>query len=129
MSAPVHVLAILDAHADGIAEAAKRARGQNRVEIQAGHAEFVEVRSAVAELIEADNAYDDARRRWSGEKYEGDDYGVHGSDFIRCLCCEGESGAGILNHGVTHEPDCEVAALERAESRRSAALARAGGAS
>lgn len=86
-----------------------------------------EARAAVAELIEADQAYDDARRKWSGEKYEGDDYGVLGSDFIRCLCCEGESGAGILNRGVTHEPDCEVAAIECAESRRYAALRRVKG--
>lgn len=78
---------------------------------------------AVAGLVEADREYDAALKGWAGERYEVDSYGVHGSDFDRCLCCDAESGAGILNKGVTHEPDCKVAAIERAERRRTAALA------
>lgn len=53
MSAPGGALAVLEAHAEGIALAAKGARGKNREEILAGHAEFVDVCDAVAELIEA----------------------------------------------------------------------------
>lgn len=122
MSAPVDVLTVMDRlQSDWRDESQIVGRWDSADDLAA-------VRAAFAELIEADRAYDDARRKWSGEKYEGDDYGVPGSDFMRCLCCEGESGAGTLNRGVTHEPDCEVAALESAESRRSATLARVKGA-
>lgn len=37
---------------------------------------------------------------------EHDDYGVHGSDFYRCKLCGGESGAGVLNKGIKHDPGC-----------------------
>ena len=88
---------------------------------------FIAARAAIAELIEADKEYDAADSAWGGERYERDDYGVYGSEFWRCLDCENESGAGVLNKGVTHEQGCRVAALERAIERRDAALARVGG--
>lgn len=84
-------------------------------------------RLAIAELIEADREYDRERGEWwGGERYEKDSYGVPGSDFFICLDCQNESGAGILNKGISHEPDCRVAALERAEERRAVALANIG---
>ena len=82
-----------------------------------------EALKAVAELVEADREYDEAREQWDEPRYEVDSYGVPGSGFLRCLACDNESGAGILNKGVTHEDDCLVAALERADARRAAALA------
>lgn len=81
-------------------------------------------RTIVAELIEADREYDKARSEWWDiERYDQDNYGVYGSEFSICRDCENESGAGILNKGISHESGCRVAALERAEKRRSAALA------
>jgi hypothetical protein len=48
------------------------------------------------------------RRLIYGGNLEQDDYGVHGSTFDRCPECECESGAGILNKGIAHEPDCSI---------------------
>lgn len=91
-----------------------------------------EARAALAELIAADKEYDDAceaARGFIDEAYEEDSYGVEGSQFYRCLACDGESGAGLLNKGVTHEPNCVRQRYEQALQRRAAALARIGGAS
>ena len=84
--------------------------------------EVERLKRIMSSLVDADKAYDAAREAWGGEQYESDDYGVHGSTFYRCLACERESGAGVLNSGVPHESDCLVAALEVAEDRRIAAI-------
>jgi hypothetical protein len=115
----VDVLAVMDANADRMAKLG--ATGM------AYAADLREARAAVAELIAADEEYDAADAAWSGEWYEVDSYGVDGSDFLRCLACDNESGAGLLNKGVTHEADCEVARIQQAEMRRATAIARCKG--
>jgi hypothetical protein len=52
------------------------------------------------------------------EVYAGDDYGVEGSTFWRCEYCDQESGAGMLNNGITHEPDCIFYRIEKALNRK-----------
>lgn len=132
MSAPVDVLAAIDRSVEGHEWEQKRL-------VRAGDAEGArlrefalqelrDARAAVAELIEADKEYDEADTAWHGERYEQDNYGVDGSEFARCLDCENESGAGVLNKGVSHFPGCRVERLEKAITRRTAALARVGGA-
>ena len=37
-----------------------------------------------------------------------DSYGVEGSNFYICGYCEAESGAGLLNKGIPHDPDCSI---------------------
>lgn len=111
MGAPVDVLAVIRAACDADALP-------------------YEVHAAVAELIEANTEYDaafDGARGLIEDAYESDSYGVPGSEFYRCKGCDAESGAGILNEGVTHEADCVVRRFDAAESRRVAALARVKG--
>ncbi len=43
-----------------------------------------------------------------------DSYGVHGSNFRICNICEAESGAGMLDKGIPHDPDCLIAKLTKA---------------
>ena len=45
---------------------------------------------------------------------ECDSYDVHGSDFYRCKVCGAESGAGVLNKGISHASDCPLAAAPEA---------------
>lgn len=121
MSGPVDVLTVMQASADQL--------WRYRRDILARDEE--QARAAVAELIEADSEYDEATAAAGGfieDAYEEDSYGVHGSEFYRCLACEAESGAGLLNKGVTHETDCVRNRYEVAIQRRRAALARCGGA-
>lgn len=49
------------------------------------------------------------------ELVERDSYDVHGSDFSRCKLCGGESGAGVLNSGIKHDPTCYLAAAPTAQ--------------
>lgn len=79
----------------------------------------------VAALVEADLEYDrafDAAAGFTADGYEEDSYGVYGSEFYRCLACGAESGAGVLNKGVTHESDCVRRRYEVAIERRAAAI-------
>ncbi len=79
----------------------------------------------VDELIAADVEYDEAAGAATGfieDGYEEDSYGVPGSAFDRCLACDAESGAGILNKGVSHELGCVRHRYEAAIQRRRAAL-------
>jgi len=56
---------------------------------------------------------------------ECDSYGVHGSDFYRCKVCGAESGAGVLNKGISHASDCPLAAAPEAPAQASAVDERA----
>lgn len=124
ISGPVDVLAVLDRL---IGNARTMAGMTGDPVMRDNLRDGEKARAAVAELIEADREYDRERGEWwGGERYEKDSYGVPGSDFFICLDCQNESGAGILNKGISHEPDCRVAALERAEERRAVALANIG---
>jgi hypothetical protein len=40
---------------------------------------------------------------------EVDSYGEPGSNFRICSYCQSESGAGWLDKGIPHEPDCILA--------------------
>ncbi|MGA0588893.1 hypothetical protein ACO2Q2_17490 [Dyella sp. KRB-257] len=130
MSAPkVDVLAVLDAEITDLSQTSD-AEEVREYGFRQREAVLREARAAVAELIDADREYDMARADWrDGERYDVDSYGIPGSDFFICRYCENESGAGLLNKGVSHEEDCKVAALEHAEARREAALTRIGSAS
>lgn len=48
-----------------------------------------------------------------------DDYGVYGSDFYICKLCHAESGAGVLNKGIPHEPGCAVGNAEASAATNS----------
>jgi DNA-binding GntR family transcriptional regulator len=91
-------------------------------ELTTRRARDAEVEALVAADLELDRAID-AAGGFVEEGYEADSYGVHGSDFERCLACDAESGAGVLNKGVTHEADCVRHRYEVALERRAEALA------
>lgn len=81
-----------------------------------------EVEALVAADLELNRAIE-AAGGFVEEGYESESYGVYGSDFERCLACDAESGAGVLNKGVTHEADCVRHRYEVALERRAEALA------
>ena len=90
-------------------------------ELTARRARDAEVEALVAADLELNRATD-AAGGFASDGYEADSYGVYGSDFERCLACGAESGAGVLNKGVTHEADCVRHRYEVAIERRAAAL-------
>jgi hypothetical protein len=47
-----------------------------------------------------------------------DNYGVHGSDFHICRLCDRESGAGVLNKGISHESGCPLGRYEARVAKR-----------
>lgn len=119
----VDVLAVLDAAAMGAYQCGHMTGDRHFPGVR----EYEQARAAVAELIESDKEYDAAVEAASGfieDGYEYDSYGVYGSEFYRCLACEAESGAGVLNEGVQHHPGCVRHRYEQAIERRVAALAR-----
>lgn len=127
MSAPVDVLAVLDRL---IGNARTMAGLSGDPLLRENLRDGEKARAAVAELIAADKEYDEATDAAAGfieDAYEEDSYGVYGSEFYRCLACDAESGAGLLNNGVTHESDCVRHRYEIAIQRRRAALARVQG--
>lgn len=115
----------------GVLDAIAKAILRTHPESEAA-AELEKASAAVAELIAADKEYDAAKEAARGfieDGYESDSYGVYGSDFYRCRACDAESGAGVLNRGVSHDQDCVVGRYEKAEARRAAALSNIEGAS
>ena len=91
-------------------------------ELTARRARDAEVEALVAADLELNRAIE-AAGGFVEEGYESESYGVYGSDFERCLACDAESGAGVLNKGVTHEADCVRHRYEVALERRAEALA------
>jgi len=91
-------------------------------ELTARRARDAEVEALVAADLELNRAIE-AAGGFVEEGYAADSYGVYGSDFERCLACDAESGAGVLNKGVTHEADCVRHRYEVALARRAEALA------
>ena len=91
-------------------------------ELTARRARDAEVEALVAADLELNRAIE-AAGGFVAEGYESESYGVYGSDFERCLACDAESGAGVLNKGVTHEADCVRHRYEVALERRAEALA------
>ena len=91
-------------------------------ELTARRARDAEVEALVAADLELNRAIE-AAGGFVEEGYESESYGVYGSDFERCLACDAESGAGVLNKGVTHEADCVRHRYEVALARRAEALA------
>lgn len=111
----------LHARADELERAAVAAE-RIIAELTTRRARDAEVEALVAADLELDRAID-AAGGFVEEGYETDSYGVYGSDFERCLACDAESGAGVLNKGVTHEADCVRHRYEVALERRAEALA------